>query len=149
MDVFLFGRGGKTITGCQLSTFNRNGTDDVLGPVPVRVEMRHRRDAEGRVEVEQGPEGDGALPELVELEIRYITARQRHVDKLSEAKPNLNIEFEARGPLPTLLKGTPEPVLRTAAKAVSEALASAATDRFAKQVPDAYATWAKGAAATA
>ena len=61
-----------------------------------------------------------------------------------------DIEFEARGPLPTLLKGTPEPVLRTAAKAVSEALASAATDRFAKQVPDAYAQWAaKGAAAAA
>lgn len=54
-----------------------------------------------------------------------------------------DIEFEAQGPLPTLLAATPEPVVRAAARAVSEALSGTATDRFAKKVPSAYSEWAK------
>lgn len=54
-----------------------------------------------------------------------------------------DVSFEASGALPPILRAAPEPALRAASRAMSEALIGAASERFSKKVPAAYAKWAK------
>lgn len=54
-----------------------------------------------------------------------------------------DVEFVASGEVPPILRAAPEPALRAAARAMSESLIAAASDRFSKKVPTAYAKWAK------
>ena len=54
-----------------------------------------------------------------------------------------DVEFVASGELPGVLRSAPEPALRAAARAMSESLIAAASLRFSKRVPDAYARWAQ------
>jgi len=55
-----------------------------------------------------------------------------------------DVEFIAEGELPPVLRAAPEPALRAASRAMSQALISAAAERFSQRVPKAYAKWASG-----
>lgn len=54
-----------------------------------------------------------------------------------------DVEFVASGELPPVLRSAPEAAVRAAARAMSELLIAAASDRFSKKVPKAYAVWAR------
>lgn len=53
-----------------------------------------------------------------------------------------DVQFVASGELPPILRAAPEPALRAAARAMSESLINAASERFNVRVPRAYARWA-------
>jgi hypothetical protein len=53
-----------------------------------------------------------------------------------------SVEFVCTGDLPPVLRAVPEPALRAAAEAMSRTLINVATERFSKQVPQAYSEWA-------
>lgn len=52
------------------------------------------------------------------------------------------VAFEASGEVPPVLRAAPDPALRAAARAMSEALIGAASERFSQKVPAQYKKWA-------
>ena len=56
------------------------------------------------------------------------------------------VEFEARGAIPSLVRSAPESALRGAIRSVSETIMRAASERFGEEVPNAYYAWASSKA---
>jgi len=54
-----------------------------------------------------------------------------------------DVLFEASGKLPAVLRAAPEIALRAAARAMSQSLIVAASERFSQKVPQAYSEWAR------
>lgn len=87
-----------------------------------------------------GPGGIEKLAESIDVQVK---------GRLTPSAPDARIcalagdvEFIASGALPPVLAAVPEPALRSAARAMSESLISAAAERFSKRVPAAYRKWA-------